>query len=119
MISRTLLVRLGVLVAAAGVTNVFFIQFCDLLYRCGCEALWAGAAEHCNIHNAAPPHCPWCLDGGELGQWSFWSIVVSQCGLALWPGRFGALRALATFLAFPAVGAITGVLAGLGTQYWQ
>ena len=119
MISRTVVVRLAVLAAAAGLTHLFFIQFCDLLFRCGCEALWAGAAEHCNIHNAAPPHCPWCADGGNLGRLSFWAVVVSQCGLTLWPGRFGTPRAIATFLAFPAVGAIAGLLSGLGTQYWQ
>ena len=117
--SRTLLARLAVLGAAAGVTNVFFVQFCDLLYRCGCEALWAGAAMHCNIHNAAPPHCPWCSGEGALGNWSFGAIIAAQCALALWPGKFGAIRAGATFLAFPAVGAIAGVLVGLGTGYWQ
>ncbi len=119
MTLQTVLVRLAVLGAAAGVAHVFFIQFCDLLYRCGCEALWAGAARHCNIHNAAPPHCPWCLDEGLLGQLSFGAIVVSQCALTLWPGRFGVVRAIATFMAFPVVGAIGGLLAGLGTQYWR
>lgn len=119
MTSRKVAARLAVLAAAAGIAHVFFVQFCDLLFRCGCEALWAGAAQHCNIHNAAPPHCPWCLDDGILGQLSFWAIVVSQCGLTLWPGRFGAARAVAAFLAFPAVGAIGGLLAGLSTQYWR
>ena len=119
MKSRALLTKLAVLAAAAGLTNVFFVQFCDLLYRCGCEALWAGAAQHCNIHNAAPPHCPWCVDGGILGQFSFWAIVITQCGMTLWPGSLGAARAIAAFAAFPAVGAVAGVIAGLATQYWS
>lgn len=119
MTFRTVLVRLAVLAAAASLAHVFFAQFCDLVYGCGCEAPWAGAARHCNIHNAAPPHCPWCLDEGLLGRLSLGAVVVSQCALTLWPGRFGVVRAIATFLAFPVVGALGGLLAGLGTQYWR
>jgi hypothetical protein len=32
--------------------------FCNLVFHCGCGAL--ALTAHCNIHAAAPPHCPWC-----------------------------------------------------------
>src|SRR5262245_13638654 len=33
---------------------------CAALFRCGCEPVWAGGAEHCNIHTPGVPHGPWC-----------------------------------------------------------
>ena len=116
---RSLLPRLACLAVAIGVAWIFFIQYCDLLFDCGCRALWAGRADHCNIHAALPPHCPWCLDGGRLGHWSHASVLASQALLALWPGRFGPGRVIAVFLAFPMTGAVAGALAGIATGYWQ
>ena len=110
--------RFACLTLALGVTYVFFIQYCDLLFDCGCRALWAGRAAHCNIHNPSPPHCPWCVDGGILGQWTHAGIVVAQAALALWPGRFGKLRAASVFLAFPVVGGLGGLIAAMTTDYW-
>ena len=40
---------------------------CDLYFSCGCQPLWSGAAEHCNIHDPAPPDCPWCAEDRFLG----------------------------------------------------
>ncbi len=110
--------RLACFAGASGVAQLFFIQYCDLLFRCGCEALWAGRAEHCNIHDALPPHCPWCLDGGELGAWTFGAVVAAQGVLAFLPGVFGWLRAALVLLAFPVVGGIAGAVSGLITGYW-
>ena len=89
LMKRSLLARIACLAFALGVTFCFFIQYCDLLFDCGCRALWAGRADNCNIHNAAPPHCPWCLDDGAYGRWAHAAIVIAQAGLALWPGSFG------------------------------
>ena len=55
---------------------------CDLLFRCGCTWVWAGAAAHCNIHNPLPPHCPVCTDmfvGGlfAIGLFAAWCLVVA------------------------------------------
>ena len=36
---------------------------CHLLFQCGCTFPWAGGADHCNIHVAGVPHCPWCSHG--------------------------------------------------------
>ena len=115
---RPLLARVACLALGLGVTYAFFIQYCDLLFDCGCRALWAGQAAHCNIHNPAPPHCPWCLDGGIRGQWTHAGIVVAQAALALWPGRFGRVRAASVFLAFPVVGGLGALIAAVATGYW-
>ncbi|HUG54861.1 MAG TPA: hypothetical protein VMR21_14725 [Vicinamibacteria bacterium] len=55
---------------------------CDLLFRCGCTWVWAGAAAHCNIHNPHPPYCPVCTDtrAGALfaaGLFATWCALVA------------------------------------------
>jgi len=116
---RSMVPRLAFLAFSLGISFVFFIQLCDLVFDCGCRALWNGAAEACNIHDPVPPHCPWCADGGRLGQWSFGVIVAAQVATVLWPGRFGLRRAVAAILAFPAVGAAAGWASGLVSGYWR
>lgn len=115
---RFLTPRIVCLAVALGATFVLFIHYCDLIFSCGCQALWAGASTSCNIHAAAPPHCPWCLHHGSYGWWSLSGISVAQAGIALWPGIFGKWRVLAVFLAFPVLGGILGVAAGIATGYW-
>ncbi len=104
---------------AVGISYLFFIQLCDLLFDCGCRALWAGAAEHCNVHASEPPHCPWCIRSSSYGWLSLGLIVTAQTSLALWPGRIGKGRIAALFLAFPAVGVVAGLVTGLATGYWR
>ncbi len=115
---RWLLPRLACLAVGVGVTWVFFINYCDLIFACGCQSLWAGASSSCNIHAPAPPHCPWCLHDGAVGWWTMWGICLSQAGIALGPGRFGKWRALAVLAAFPVIGGIAGLGAGLYTGYF-
>jgi len=45
---------------------------CDLLFRCGCS--WFSEA-HCNIHQSAGAHCPWCAH-----RWPFPLVVASWLG---------------------------------------
>jgi hypothetical protein len=109
-------VRLAVFAFAAAVTSVFFIDFCALVFQCGCRSLWAGAAEHCNIHTPNVRHCPFCVIGGR----AIWAIIVAaQAGVAFGLRRVGsATLAIAALLAFPAVGGIAALIAGLSTGYW-
>ncbi len=111
--------RLGCLVLALGASFALFVRFCDLVFDCGCRGLFAGSAAACNIHHAAAPHCPWCVEDGVHGQWAFALIIVAQVATCLWPGRVGPLRALLAVLAFPAVGAAGGLAAGILTGYWD
>jgi hypothetical protein len=48
---------------ASAVTAVLYLPVCDLVYDCGCTWVFAGGSSKCNIHNAAPPHCPACTRG--------------------------------------------------------
>ena len=40
--------------------SIFYLPFCGMLFGCGCSHLWTTDLKHCNIHNPAPPNCPWC-----------------------------------------------------------
>jgi len=52
-------VALAVAVIAAAATH---LPVCDALFGCGCRWFFLGGSAHCNIHHAAPPHCPICAD---------------------------------------------------------
>jgi hypothetical protein len=67
-------------VAAAvvvAVTSVFLYPLCHVVFRCGCETMWAGAAERCNVHAKTGEHCPWCEDP-LLGGTGFVFILALQ-----------------------------------------
>jgi hypothetical protein len=104
---------------AAVVTSVFFINFCALVYQCGCESLWAGAADSCNIHDAGSRHCPWCSIG-TAGTGAVWAAIVgAQAAVVfLWPGIAWLPRTLLALLAFPLIGGILAVGMGLAKGYW-
>lgn len=104
---------------AVGISYIFFIHLCDLLFDCGCRALWAGAATHCNIHAVAPPHCPWCVRSSVYGWLSLGLIATAQIGLAFRPGPLGKGRIAAVLLAFPTVGVVAGLVTGLVSGYWS
>ena len=116
---RTLFPRLAVFAAAATAASLFFIDFCNLVFQCGCRSLWAGAADHCNIHMAGAPHCPWC-SSAVLGDTAFAAILVAQAVVAFWPGSWSwMMRLLAAIAAFPIVGAVAAVISGWMSGYWR
>lgn len=113
-----LLLKLGVFLAAAAFTGVFFINWCDLVFQCGCTFSWAGGAAHCNIHNAGPPHCPWCVNAPAAGASLAFTLLVQ--GAVVWrPGPMGWLRALAAFAASPSASILAGAVVGVATGYWS
>ena len=115
---RSFVSKAVVLAVAAGVTGTFFINFCDLVYQCGCESLWAGVAAHCNIHAAQPPHCPWCASQAA-GNSSFGVILGMQALAAFLPGSAGLGKRLALALAaFPVAGGVMALAWGWCTGYW-
>jgi hypothetical protein len=119
-VNKTLRGRVGVFFAATVVTSVLFINFCNLVYQCGCESLWAGAAEHCNIHNPESRHCPWCTIG-TMGAVAIYGCIVAVQALVAfrWQGLGFLPRAIFALLAFPATGAILALLTGLAQGYWR
>lgn len=99
---------------------VFLIDFCGLIYQCGCRSLWAGAARHCNVHTAGAPDCPWCSIGMSGSLAILLSIVASQFLVVFGLPRLGTrTRVLLAFAAFPISGGILAVLVGLWKGYWN
>ncbi len=109
-----------VFLAAAAVTSVFLINLCDLIYDCGCRSWWAGAVDHCNIHDPQSRHCPWC-SVGEAGFAAIWlGVVAPQAFLSLFPRRWKwPLRLFAALAAFPAAGVLIGLGMGWAMGYWE
>ena len=71
---RVLLLAVSAVVSA----SVFMPPVCNLLFKCGCSWLWTTAAAHCNIHNAEPPHCPWCSHGALGYYLPYAGFIVGQ-----------------------------------------
>ena len=118
--SRTGFAKPLIFVICAAITSLLFIDFCDLIYQCGCESLWAGAADHCNIHDPDSRHCPWCSigTGGAIAVWG--TIVAAQAGVVFaWRGLAPASRAALALAAFPVTGGILAVIIGLAKGYWS
>lgn len=102
------------------VSYAFIINFCSLVYQCGCTSWWAGAAAHCNIHNASGRHCPWCIHGALVFNCVLALILIPQFVLAFWPSRLHWRgRLFAAFAAFPVVGFLAAVALGLIDGYWS
>ena|SRR5581483_212500 len=99
------------------VTSVFFINFCNLIYRCGCRSLWAGADIACNIHVEHGHHCPWCSHGNagyaiEMGLICVPQLLVSMTG---WSWK---VRTLAALAMFPVAGLGVALMFGWIDSYW-
>ncbi len=102
------------------VMAVFFVDFCALVFQCGCRSLWNGISTYCNIHAASAPHCPWCerpLAGGGV---AFGSALLAQCAAFFLPKNvsFGK-RWLLAVIAFPLAAAIVALAQGLVWGYWR
>ena len=105
---------------AVAVSGLLFINFCNLVYQCGCRSWWNGAAVSCNIHQAGVPHCPWCINGGMWGYTAFGVIVAAQAWLAFRrPGLGLPVRLGLAALAFPVVGGVVALVVGWWTGYWS
>lgn len=118
--SYELLVRAAIFAGGATVALALFLDFCDLVYGCGCRSWWNGAAEACNIHAPAPPHCPWCATG-KLGLYvPVGAILLAQAIAVFWPPRLAwPWRGLLVLALFPLVGGGVALVFGLVTGYWR
>jgi hypothetical protein len=105
-----------VFLASAGLSGALFINFCALVYQCGCRSLWAGAAVACNVHMAGAKHCPWCAQDATL---AYLSILVPQTAISFWPLNCNWPVQLALAIAaFPLFGGLAAAVYGISTGYW-
>ena len=105
---------------AAAFTSIFFINFCAVVFRCGCASLWSAADIHCNVHMAASRHCPWCAHGLAASVIPWALIVAAQAGISFWPRRMPpAVRLLSALAVFPAMGGLLAAAYGLAAGYWN
>jgi len=101
-------------------TSVFLIDVCNLSYQCGCTHLWAGADAHCNIHNPAGKHCPWCSMGMAGYGLVYAGIVIPQGFLSFFPRRWNSIkRLLAALAVFPIAGGFQALVLGLAYGYFS
>ncbi len=113
--TRKTLVFLG----ASAVTVTFIINLCAAVFRCGCQAWWAGAAEHCNIHRPGSRHCPWCSFGNAGFLLALALILAPQFAVSVWPSDWSwRKRLLAALAVFPVIGCAVGLAFGWFSGYW-
>ncbi len=115
--SDSLLVRYSPFAISFAVTCLFFINFCNLIFQCGCRSLWAGADVACNIHAASGHHCPWCSHG--VAGYAIEMILMCAPQLAISLARWTWLtRTLAAVAAFPVAGSGIALMFGWIDSYW-
>jgi hypothetical protein len=108
--------KVPILIVSVGATCLFFINFCALVFGCGCHPLWAGADASCNIHLAGTHHCPWCA---HTPSFAFAAMVLPQALISFGSMRVAWWKRLALALAaFPVFGGIAAVIYGLASGYW-
>ena len=113
-----LAVKMLILAAGVAFTAAFSINWCDMIYQCGCTFYWAGAAAQCNIHQAGVQHCPWC-ENPTYGGVAFGFTLAVQALVAFWPGQAYLRALLFTLLASPLAAAAAGVAIGIHAGYWS
>ena len=94
-------------------TATLHLPLCGALFRCGCVTPWTGGSDHCNIHAAQGPHCPWCAHTG-VGTAGFALTLASPVAAYVLVRRRGASLRAAT-LAAVAVVPLGALLAGAAT----
>jgi hypothetical protein len=101
------------------ITCAFFINFCALVFRCGCNALWAGADAACNIHAQHGRHCPWCSHGYVGYALEIILMSAPQLAASIWTGWNWTTRTLTAIALFPAAGLMVAVGFGIWDGYWR
>ena len=108
-----------IFVVAAAVSALFFINLCGTIYQCGCVWMWAGAADHCNIHAAHGRHCPICVLGNAAYTRILLPILAVQAGFSFLPRWVWQLRLFWSVVAFPATFFPLAFVLGLLRGYWN
>ena len=118
--SRSWIGRTLLFLGAVALSSALYLNFCDWIYDCGCQAWWSGGVTECNIHDASTHDCPWCSHGFVGGYLPLALVLVGHAAGAFlrYPGGW-LTRILVTLLAFPVIGGLTGLAYGLVDGYWS
>ncbi len=99
--------------------SLFFVDWCGVLFQCGCHSLWSGASSLCNIHIGDGPHCPWCKHPLLGGGVAYSVMVLTQWLTASRFLRFRfAGRLLISLFASLLLTGIVGIIQGFVWKYW-
>jgi len=101
------------------ITCAFFINFCALVFQCGCHALWAGADAACNIHAQHGRHCPWCSYGYAGYAVEIILMSAPQFAVSWWTGWSWTVRTIVAVMLFPAAGLLVALGFGIWEGYWK
>ena len=108
-LARAARVRWWAPAIVAALTVVGAHPFCNLVFRCGCGPL--ALAAHCNIHAAAPPHCPWCAQPLWFALALALALACGGVAIALaWRRTTALLPSVVTGMIGALVGASLGAL---------
>ncbi len=100
------------------VTSLFFINFCNWIFQCGCHSLWAGADAMCNIHAQHGHHCPWC-GHGPAGQTLIMTLLCApQLAVSLFAKWTWPIRTVIAAALFPTMGLVVALAFGWADGYW-
>jgi len=111
--NRRFALKFGVFLLLGTITWVFYLDLCNLYFQCGCRSLWAGAAEHCNIHQKGMKHCPIC----ELPTHEYLALIALILSTQ---GHFVRREKwLWAILAFPVIAGLEALALGWYRGYWS
>ncbi len=101
------------------VTGVFFVDWCAVVFQCGCRSLWNGIATYCNIHATTGPHCPWCAHPLARGGIAFAAAVVAQWAAVYRTSTSSFVkRPVLALVAFPLVSGLVALVQRFVWDYW-
>jgi len=104
---------------AFAVTSVFFVDWCGVVFQCGCRSLWNGIATYCNIHEASGPHCPWCEHALAGGAVAFAAALVAQWAFVYRTSTSNFMKRLVLALAaFPLASGVVALVQRFVWDYW-
>ncbi len=105
--------------AGAWIVSLLFVHnLCNLIFRCGCAAPWAGADRRCNVHHLLPPHCPWCSHGLAGFLWVPAVILVAEAVAIFGLRKRGLIiQVLGAGASYFVIGAAAGLVSALLDGY--
>jgi len=110
----------AVFAACAATAYATLLNVCALLFQCGCQSWWSGAATHCNIHQAHARHCPWCTLAPDY-FWTLFAAFLAAQAVAIVVARRRPLwqQCLSGLGAYLGAALLSALVLGLSQHYWN